>query len=101
MATFLQHFHNFRSTDTPVRKRILEITMSYESLILRALLHYTRSSREDDEKWERMKREKARDAAENSHKEGWVPGGTAEKGHFVDDGRRGRAKGKGKARASR
>ena len=60
-----------------------------EVLFLRAIKHYSRSSVEDDRKWEKMKQKKARDAAENSHKEGWVPGGTAEKGHFVDrQGRR-------------
>lgn len=58
--------------------------MTYESLILRAMKYYSRDSDEDNKKWERMKQEKAADAARNSHKEGWIPGGTAEKGHFVD-----------------
>lgn len=55
----------------------------FVSLGLAAAKHYSRDSKEDDDKWEKMKQEKARDAAENSHKEGWLPGGTAEKGRFV------------------
>lgn len=62
--------------------------MSYEVLILRALKYYYRDTEEENKKWEKMKREKAKDAAKNSHKEGWVPGGTAEKGHFVGKGKK-------------
>ena len=67
--------------------------MSVETLILKGISWLSRNSKEDDEKWERMKQEKAKDAARNSHKKGWVPGGTAEKGHFEDVGGR-RARGR-------
>lgn len=68
--------------------------MPYESLFLRAIKWRFRDSKEDDEKWERMKQDKAADAARNSHKRGWVPGSTAQKGHFEEGrGRRRRRHG--------
>lgn len=59
-----------------------------ESLLLAAIKHCTRDSEEDKHKIDEMTQAKAKDAAYNSHKKGWVPGGTAEKGHFVEDERR-------------
>lgn len=58
--------------------------MSIKGALLEVAKWLSRDTEEENAKWEKMKQEKARDAAENSHKDGWVPGGTAEKGHFED-----------------